>query len=333
LAAADTAVRSAQTGVSIASGERESVAQAEIAIQQRELGVSQAQSALEMAQKNFEDSQALYDIGAISAMELDMAETAVNNAEIGVTQAESMLEQARLSAGDGSRRVEDGVRRARDGVAQATAQRNALRVNLDAAMEMLNNTAVTAPISGVISARNIEPQAMLVPNLPPFTIVSIDTIIVSINVTEMMVNRIQHGQEVSVHISAASDTPFTGEVVLVSPTANEMTATFSVDISINNREGKLRPGMFAEAFFIREESLGGIVVPRGAVLLEEGVQVVYIAEGDRAVKRAVTTGIDSGAEIEITAGLSVGEMLIVRGQTFVGDGTLIQVMETGGGAN
>jgi multidrug efflux pump subunit AcrA (membrane-fusion protein) len=91
--------------------------------------------------------------------------------------------------------------------------------------------------------------------------------------------------------------------------------------------------MFAEAFFVREESTGTIVVPRSAVLIEDGATVVFLAEHGRAVRRAVSTGIDSGSEIEITGGLAEGEMLIVTGQTFVRDGAPIHIVETGGDAS
>ena len=327
LATANAAVRSAQTGVSIAGGsESETAIQTKLLIEQRELGLRQAQMAYEMTLKNFEDAEALFEIGAISKLELDISETSLKNAEITVMQAESGLEQAYST-------YSESIRRAQDGLAQAIAQRDSLQVNLDAARERLNDASVTAPISGVISSRNIEPKAMLLTNVAPFTIVSIDTVTVYVNVTETMVNRIVAGQRVNVYVNAASETPFSGKVAVVSPAANEMTAAFSIEISIDNKDGVLRPGMFAEAYFVREESLNTIVIPRSAVLLDEGVTVVYLAENDRAVKREVTLGIDTGTEIEITGGLNTGESLIVKGQTFVRDGTIIHIVESGGEAN
>jgi len=364
LETAEAAVNSARTGVSLAGGSAvqsqilqaetamiqasAGVEQAELGIAQRELAVRQAQNAYDDAKRNLDNMALLLEFGDIAQIQFDQAEALATNAGIALDQARSAyemagvsLEQARsgLTQAQEANRIISGnvrsesVRRAQDGLAQAMAQRDSLMVNLEAAQERLNDASVTAPISGVISSRSVEPQAMLLPNVAPFTIVSTDTVRVHVNVTETIVNRIAAGQRVAVSISAASETPFTGEVTVVSPAANDMTAAFSIEITINNREGLLRPGMFAEAFFVREESMDTIVVPRSAVLIEDGVTFVFLAERGRADRRLVTTGIDSGAEIEITGGLEGGEMLIVTGQTFVREGSPIYIMETGGDAS
>jgi RND family efflux transporter MFP subunit len=352
---AATARAQAETG--LATAER-NVEQAELGIEQRELGIRQAQSALETAGNNYESMKVLYEFGDISKMEYDQAETgkfnaqiALENAEAALSAAQIALEQARnghssavtslaqaessynqalesynLVSGD---MPAENLRRAQDALAQAVAQRDSIQVNLNAARERLADTAVRSPISGVISSRNVEPQAMLLPNVAPFTIVNADTVRVVVNVTETIVNRIEPGQQVSVHIRAASASPYIGEVALVSPAADPATAAFSVEITIDNGDGLLKPGMFAEAYFIWERAVNTIVIPRGSVLLEDGEPAVYIAEDGRAVRRAVTTGIDTGDKIEITGGLAAGEMLIVTGQTFVRNGSLIYV--AGGG--
>ena len=327
LSTANAAVRAAQTGVSIAGGGgSETAIQTELLMEQRELGLQQAQMALDNAKKSYKDAEELYGIGAISKFEFEMSETALKNAEIGTKQATSAVEQARST-------YSESLIRARDGLAQAIAQRDSLAVSLEAASDMLDHASVTAPISGIISARNVEPQAMLLTNAAPVIIVSVDTVLVNVNVTETIVNKIELGQKVSVDISAASEKPFSGVVSIVSPAASELTAAFTIEISLDNREGLLKPGMFAEAYFVMDESIGAVVIPRSTVLTEEGNAVVYVAEGERAVRREVTTGIDTGVEIEITSGLTTQDMLIVRGQTYVKDGTLIRIIEDGGGAS
>jgi len=368
LSTADAAVNAARTGVSLADGiavqsqilqtetaviqAEAGIMQAQLGVEQRRLAVTQAQNMHYEAQTNMENMQLLLDFGDIPRVQFEQAESAVSNAAIGLEQAKSALEMAEASldqarsgyaqARESNRLVtenvrSESVRRAQDGLVQAEAQRNAIVVNLDAARERLNDASITAPISGVISTRGVEPQTMMLPNVAPFTIVSIETVLVHVNVTENIINRIEQGQYISVSVAAASDIPFTGQVVTVSPVADPMTASFSVEIALDNSEGLLRPGMFAEAFFVRDESENTIVVPRSAVMIQDGVTVVYIAVGENAVRREVTVGIDSGAEIEITEGVEVGDMLIVRGQTFVRDGSPLYIVETenenGGGAN
>jgi len=360
IATADAAVRAAQTGVSLAGGSavqgqilqaetaiiqaQAGVEQAELGVEQRQLAVTQAELAYQDATTNLQNMSLLLEHGDIPQVQFDQAESGVNNAAIMLEQARSALEMAEVSLEQARSGVaqatashdlvarnvaSENLRRAQDGLAQAQAQRNALVVNVEAAQERLNDASITAPISGIISSRGVEPQTMMMPNVAPFTIISIDTVLVHVNVTETIVNRIENGQEVTVNISAASSVPFAGRVVTVSPTADPMTQTFGVEIEIDNTDGLLRPGMFAEAFFIRDEAADTIVVPRSAVLVDEGRSIVFLAIDDEAVRREVTTGIDSGAEIEILEGLNVGDNLIIRGQTFVRDGSPVHIVEEG----
>jgi RND family efflux transporter MFP subunit len=256
----------------------------------------------------------------------EMARASLEQAKNGVTQASESYRIVSENVHD------ENVRRAQDGLNQAQAQRNALAVNLSAAQDRLDDASITAPISGIISSRGVEPQTMMLGNVAPFTIIAIETVLVHVNVTETIVNRVENGQRVTVNISAASDIPFLGEVITVSPAADPMTQTFSVEIELDNRDNLLRPGMFAEAFFVRDQASDTIIVPRGAVLLDEGRPIVYIADGETAVRREVELGIDAGAEIQILSGIEPGEMLIVTGQTFVRDGSLIVIVDDGGEA-
>jgi len=345
------------------------VEQAQMGVEQRAMAVRQAEIAFNDANANLANMEILLEFGDISQVQFDQAQSGANNASIMLEQAKSAYEMAQVSlsqaqngvetAQNGVQTAQNGVQtarnavsqanasyrlasqtvrseslqRAQDGLAQAQAQRDALAVNLNSAVERLDDASITAPISGIISSRNVEPRAMMLPNVAPFTIVSIDEVLVHVNVTETIVNRIRNGQNVAVNISAASREPFIGEVVTVSPTADPMTQTFAIEISIDNTEGLLRPGMFAEAFFVRDEAEDTIVVVRGAVLLENGIPIVFVAEGQKAVRREVTLGIDNGPEIEITSGLEVGDRLIVTGQTFVRDGSPIVIVENGGEAS
>jgi len=363
LATAEAAVNAARTGVNQADGSamqqqrlqasgsvtqtETGLIQAETNMEQAALSLSQAQNAYNIARQNHNDTSSLFAAGVVPRSQLDQVEMALTNSEIALQQAlnnhqiaASAFQQAENSHQQAvqsyqivsGNMVAENRQRAQDGLAQATAQRNSLQVNLRAAEERLDDAAVRSPISGVIGSRSVEPQTMLGQGAAPFTVVSTDMVLIGVEVTETIINRIQVGQEVNVHIGAASIAPFLGEVSTVSPAANEMTSTFSIEIAVDNSEGTIRPGMFAEVFFTRERSDYVVVVPRAAVLVENGQPVVYLAKEERAVRREVSTGIDTGTHIEIIAGLSAGEQLIVTGQAFVTDGVSILVVESGGNA-
>lgn len=325
--------------------------QALIGIEQSELGVQQAQMAYGNARQHFNDTVVLFEANIVSLAQMEQVETAYTNAGLGLEQIRAMLEQARNSYAMATVAFEqaqaghllaqqsyqlisgempaENQQQAQDMLAQATAQRDSVLVNLEAARERLSDATVRSPISGTISSRNVEPHTMMAPGMPHFTFISADTVLVNVEVTGIIINQIKVGQQVSLFIRDAALIPFSGTVTTVSPAANERTATFPVRITVNNEDGIIRPGMFAEVFFVQGRADESIVVVRDAVLVEDGRPVVYLAVGERAVRREVETGLDNGREIEITYGLSVGDELIVMGQTFVTDGSPILVAKRG----
>ncbi|MCL1999257.1 MAG: efflux RND transporter periplasmic adaptor subunit [Turicibacter sp.] len=345
----------AQALTAIAQSET-AVAQAQANIEQSTLALAQAQNAHDMAAQSHSDTESLFAAGVATRTQLDQAETGLTNAQIALEQANNnyhithlALEQAQTSlaqAESSHAQAEtalaqaistynivsgamptETVQRAQDGLSQAIAQRDSIAVNLAAARERLDDVVVRSPISGVIGSRNVEPQTMLLQNPPPFTVVSAEAVLVNVEVTQIVINSIEPGQEVMVSIRAAAAEQFLGTVSSVSPAANEMTSTFTVEVAVDNSSGLVRPGMFAEVFFIRDYSPNTVIVPRGAVLAEDGESVVYLAVDNRAVRRVVTTGIDSGVEIEIVEGIAAGDLLIVTGQTLVTDGVSILIIE------
>ena len=358
LAAAEAGINAARTGVAQADGAmlqqqilaaqggvrqaEMALAQTEASIEQAALGLSHAETTYNTALTAYENTKVLFEAEVVARTVMEQAEIGLSGATIGLEQAknghylaELALQQAQIGHSQALQAYDlisneiptETVRRARDGLAQAIAQRDSLIVNLEAATERLDDATVRAPISGVIGSRNIEPHTMLAPAMPPFTIISTDTVSVGVEVTEAIINKITQGQEVQVHIGAASDEPFSGTVTTVSPAANERTSTFSIEISVDNSHGLIRPGMFAEVFFVREQADNAIIIPRSSAILTDGGYIVFLAIDGKAQQQYVTTGIDTGTEIEITSGLSTGEALVVTGQQFLIDGVQILVVE------
>ncbi|MDR1066022.1 MAG: efflux RND transporter periplasmic adaptor subunit [Clostridiales bacterium] len=337
-------VQQAETAVKQAES---SVEQSKLAISQRELALDQAQTAYDSTFKSYNDSKTLYESAAISRTQFEQTETALKNAEIGVEQARSALEQSKQAYDSAataasqaqnsynqaveSQKITDlapgeSARRARDSLAQATAQKNSLLVNLESARAKVTDASITSPIDGVISSRNIEPGTMISPSAAAFTIVRADIIEARVNVTETLVNGLAVGQKFPVYISAVRSEPFTGEIVTLSPSANEATSTFEVRLSVDNKENLIKPGMYAEVIFVRERAENAVVIPRGAIVVENDRNYVYVMENDNASKKIeVNTGVDNGSEVEILTGVEPGTSVIIRGQAYLRDGSLVKI--------
>jgi HlyD family secretion protein len=200
----------------------------------------------------------------------------------------------------------------------------ALEINLDVLKKKINDCSVTAPMSGVITNRNVEQGGYASQSAPAYIIMDLSTIKVEVGVSEQAVNSIQVGDEVAVKMSAISNTPLVGKVSTISPASNQ-TGTYSVKVELDNKEGIIKAGMLAEVNFTKEKAEDVLVLPRNAVLTNDGVTYVYVLEGDVAKKTLVDTGIETGETIQITSDLPEGTQIVTRGQTYLSDGEKVTI--------
>jgi RND family efflux transporter MFP subunit len=191
-------------------------------IQAVEAQVRQAQAALQMAEK----------LETTKSWEKDIA-----LAEAQVEQAEAMLKVALAS--EESRIWEIEITQAEMAVEQAT-------VALELSQEQLSDATISAPISGVVSRRTTDMGGMALPQAPVFEIVDMDVVKAKVSIAESDLYKIETGNEAMVSVDALQEAVM-GKITLISPIIDKMTRTAMVEISIDNRDHSLRPGMFARA--------------------------------------------------------------------------------------
>ena len=198
----------------------------------------------------------------------------------------------------------------------------------DLAKKHLNDTHLTAPISGIVARRAIEVGATAAPGQAVFTIVALDPVRVRVGVPEGDVGHVTDGAAATVRIPAL-DTSFSGRVSLIGVTADPTTRSYTVEISVPNPSHRLRAGMVAEATITTRESRSAMMVPASAVLHDGGVNgstIVYVVDSGtaRVHARRVTTGLARGDSLEITSGLATGDQVVVAGQQHLREGARVQ---------
>lgn len=238
------------------------------------------------AERQVEKLEYLFQQGAISEQQLDQAQT-----------------QARL----------------------ASAQVEAAQAQLNLASSLLTNTRITAPADGVLSARLVEPGMLVGAGTPVFQLVDLSRVVVNAGVAEAVINWVKPGTEVPVRIPALEQT-FTGVVESVSPSMDLQTRSYKVRIVMENPDGLLKGGMFAEVQFPLEEQ-EGILVPVTALLESAAGYRVFIVEDGVAREVAVQVGVRSDQQAVVT-GLEAGQQVVVVGQTRLYDGAPVRI---GGG--
>ena len=274
---------------------------------------NQLKAALDAAQLDFNDAQqnydrqkTLYDMGAISEIEFNGAKTRLENSKLNLDNAKSNYNLTK-----------DVL----NGETEATAKAavDSAKAALDIAQHALTNTTVTAPISGYISAKNINKGQMVSPGTPLFTIKSTNTVDGEINVTESVIPYVHVGTKADISVKSAGIDNIEGKVSVVNPVKNAQTGMYTVRIEISNKDGKLKEGMFAEISLVTREEKNIITIPAEAVMQSGDELYVYVAEGNTAKKVTVTTGISNDELTEITSGINEGDSVIVSGKEYISE--------------
>ncbi|MDE6028679.1 MAG: efflux RND transporter periplasmic adaptor subunit, partial [Muribaculaceae bacterium] len=189
------------------------------------------------------------------------------------------------------------------------------------------NTVLTAPISGVVTARNYDPGDMT-GSLPILTIARVQPVKIVINVTETELSHIRKGMPANITFDTYGDEVFTGTVTMVAPTVDPGSRTFGVEITSANSDSRILPGMFGRATM----NLGTkerVVVPDKAVVKQQGSgdHYVYVYNpNDQTVSyNKVELGQRIGAEYELVSGVNPGSQVVVSGQNRLANGKKVSL--------
>ncbi len=188
------------------------------------------------------------------------------------------------------------------------------------------NTILTSPISGVVTARNYDPGDMT-GSLPILTIARTQPVKIVINISESELSKVKRGMPAIVTFDTYGDEIFNGTVTLVAPTVDQASRTFGAEITLPNSDNRILPGMFGRV----ELSLGTarrVVVPDKAVVKQPGSgnHYVYVYNPDGTVSyNKVELGQRLGDSYELISGVEPGSTVVVSGQTRLANGIKVKV--------
>ncbi|HAT2138822.1 TPA: efflux RND transporter periplasmic adaptor subunit [Legionella pneumophila] len=175
------------------------------------------------------------------------------------------------------------------------------------------SVAVNAPIAGIIDARNINLGQAVEPNTVLFHISNRDKLLVIAQVYEEDLGKVKVGQEVNIHALSYPKQTFPGQVTLIEPNLDPMTRTVNLRITLDNKEGLLKPGMFVRANVILTHNKAALTVPNAALLQADNQQFVFVQNGDTYKRVNVKVGAVEDDYSEITEGLVPGDLVVTQG--------------------
>ncbi len=276
------------------------------------------------------------------AAALASQEAALKSEEINLARQRKDLDRAKelVKIGGGTQQAVDQLQAAYDAAQESLKARkralDASKASLEASRTSLGasqrsmqtvqeNTILTSPISGVVSARNYDAGDL--PAGPILTVQQMNPLKVIVNVNEEEFSKIKNGMPVTVTLDAVPDETFNGTVYLIHPEINQQTRTFQVEVTISNGAGKVSAGMFARVKF-NYGTEKHIVVPDKAIVKMQGSgkRFVYVYKDNGTVAYTeVELGMRLGDRYEILSGLNDGDQVVIAGQSKLSDGAKVKL--------
>lgn len=245
--------------------------------------VAQAQSRLQLAQTTAGRMSSLYAQGAISKQQQDETQASLAAARAGVAQAQAGLGAA----------------------ASMTAQAQA---GVTAASVPLQNATITAPFSGVVTSKFVEPGSVVGPGSPVATVQDTRDLELDVAVPEDNAASLVPGASVAVHVDALGGAQVPATVRAVVPSDNAALRSATVRVAVAPRAGLL-PGMFARVS-VSGSAHSGVSVPFAAMVTRAGQSGVFAIASGQATFMPVQPGIVNGTSVEVS-GLRAGTRVAV----------------------
>ncbi|MGD9903603.1 MAG: efflux RND transporter periplasmic adaptor subunit [Vicinamibacterales bacterium] len=269
---------------------------------------------------------------------LDLARAQLEAARRAVPESEVRLDEARLNLARRERLFKEELATAAD-MDQARAEVNSLVARIASLREQiavaerqvalqeaaLADMVIRAPFSGVAISKDAQPGEMVSPvsagggftRTGICTIVDMRSLEIEVDVNESYINRVAAGQPVTAILDAYPDFEIPARVIAVVPTADRQKATVLVRIGFDALDPRILPDMGVKVTFLREAAADAAaarpvaLVPKSAVRSDGSTSYVFVVTQDTVERRAVQTGGTDGDRLEVTAGLSSGERVVV----------------------
>lgn len=230
--------------------------------------------------------------------------------------AKATLEQAERDQERAQRLVQQNALAQAD-LEKATAHRRVSAARVKETESLIGNTSVTAPFDGVVTRKLMEPGDMATPGRPLFSMEDQSLLRLEIDVAESLAGPVALGQSFRVEVQGAGVDVF-GKVSEVAPSADVGSRTFRIKLDLPATPS-LRAGQFGRAFLPRG-SRKGLLVPRSSWVRRGQMDYVFVVDQGHARLRIVRTGQVEKDRVEVLAGLSDGESIVVAPPAELQDG-------------
>ena len=260
--------------------------------------VQNAQAANDLATSEFKRIESLLSLKVVSQSEYDQRKT----------QMEASRQQ---------------VDAAKNAATQQFEMLQAARARVALARKAFADTSVRAPFAGSVGQRFVNVGDYVTKGMKVVSVVSTNPLRLQLTIPEQFVSAVATGTTVSFVVDAYPGREFPGTVRFVSPALQADQRALTIEATVPNAKGELKPGFFATARIEQPNKAPGVLVPAAAIATTSGTSRLYVVSGDHVEERIVTTGQTVGELVEITKGLKTGERVATKNVAQLADGTKV----------
>jgi cobalt-zinc-cadmium efflux system membrane fusion protein len=264
-------------------------------------GLNKARSALDLAQLQHKRAKDLFEGKAVPLKDFQQAEATLIQAQNDLRSTQTALEAAHNKL---------RILGFTDEIIAAFREKGRIDPN----------TTIFSPIAGTVVQRKVGPGQYVNSGAsdPVFVIGDLSTVWLTAFVRETDASKVSVGQEIAFNVLALPDRPLTARIDYVAAAIDPATRRLLVRSTIDNKDGVLKPEMFANVTIYSAEDHPAVGVPKQALIYEGNQVRVWVAHEDKSIElRQIKTGLTNGDLVEVQGSLRPGEQIVTKGSLFI----------------
>jgi RND family efflux transporter MFP subunit len=211
------------------------------------------------------------------------------------------------------------------------------KANLERTQTLLSYAKITAPFAGIVTARFVDPGAFIpsatsgsaAQTAAIVTLADFNSVRAQVALPEVESALAQVGQPVKFSVEGLAGKTFEAKISRMSYALDDATKTMLIEADLPNPDLRLRPGMYATSKVGVEKHTDTLLIPSEALVMEKANAFAFVTDGGKAKKTAIKIGFNDGTKVEVLAGLTASEAVILVGKLTLADGAAVNVTEVG----
>jgi RND family efflux transporter MFP subunit len=277
-----------------------------------------AQAEYTLKKATLQRRKELFGGTAITQEQLDEAQNQndIAEADVGIAEAKMAAAEADIASAEASRTAAV----ANVAVAQARTEKT---------QTLMQYAQIVAPFDGILTRRLVDRGALVQSattsrTTPLFTVQRIDKLRIFVEVPESDVAFVRPGCSAKVKPYGVEGAELVGTIARAASSLKPDTRTMRAEVDLDNSDGRLMHGMYAQVVIELDERASALTVPASSLLTEGKEAFVYTVVDDRAVRTPVRIGLDDGVRVQITDGLTDNSVVVVTGKGLISDGSMLR---------